>query len=105
MRIKCWNCENEFDGSISNDAFGWHSYCKRCDMSFDVDIEDYVVPNGTKVRFHDGRTGIVDGNDNEVTEEFEDINYYVCPIEFTSLRYWSDHYIMLLREDFEIVEE
>ena len=101
--IKCWNCGHEFIGSLSNDELGWHSYCEKCESSFDVDIEEYVVPNGTKVKFADGRIGIVDGNDNEDTEEFDDINYYVCPIEFTSLRYWSDYYVMLLRSEFEII--
>lgn len=103
--IKCWNCGHEFIGSLSNDGLGWHSYCEECESSFDVDIEDYLIPNGTKVKFTDGRIGIVDGNDNEDTDEFDDINYYVCPIEFTTLRYWSDYYVMLLRSEFEIVEE
>ena len=105
MKIKCWNCGNEFDGSISNDGLGWHSYCEECDISFDIDVEEYLVPNGTKVKFADGRIGIVDGNDEEVTEEFEDINYYVCPIEFTNEEYWSNHYIMLSRNEFEIVKD
>lgn len=105
MKIKCWNCGHEFDGSLSNDDFGWHGYCKKCDSSFDVDIEEYIVPRGTKVKFHGDRIGIVDWNDEEVTEEFENINYCVCPIEFISEEYWSDYYVWLLRSDFEIVEE
>ena len=39
MRIKCWNCGHEFEGSLSQDACGWYSYCDECDQSFDVDIE------------------------------------------------------------------
>ena len=46
MKIKCWNCGHEFDGSLSNDDIGWHGYCEECDTSFDVDIEEYLVPNG-----------------------------------------------------------
>lgn len=105
MEIKCWNCGNEFEGSLSNDELGWHGYCEECDSSFDVDIEEYLIPNGTKVRLVDGRIGIVDGNDEEESEEFEDINYYICPIEFTNEQYWSNHYVMLLRNEFEIVED
>ena len=105
MKIKCLNCGNIFEGTVSNDELGWHGYCEDCDSSFDVDIEDYLIPNGTKVRLFDGRIGIIDGNDNEETEEFEDINYYICPIEFTKEKYWSNHYIMLLRNEFEIVNE
>ena len=104
MKIKCLNCGHEFEDSISNDDFGWHGYCDKCDSSFDVDIKEYIVPRGTKVRFHGDRIGIVDWNDEECTEEFENINYCVCPIEFTSEEYWSDYYVWLLREDFEIVE-
>ena len=105
LELKCLNCGNEFYDSISNDRFGWHGYCIDCHSSFDVDIDDYLVPDGTKVKFYDGRIGIVDWNDNEDTEEFEDINYCVCPIEFTNEEYWSDHYVWLLREEFEIVED
>lgn len=67
-------------------------------------IYDYVA-NGTKVKYADGKFGIVDGNDSEETEEFEDINYYICPIEFTDEKHWSNYYVMLLREDFEIMED
>ena len=105
MKLICLNCGHEFDGSISNDELGWHGYCEECDSSFDVDIEEYLVPRGTKVRFHDDGIGIVDWNDEEVTEEFENINYCICPIEFTGEEYWSDYYVWLLRDDFEIVEE
>ena len=68
-----------------------------------INIKEYHIPNGTKVKFADGRIGIVDGNDSENTEEFKDINYYICPIEFTNKKYWSNHYIMLLRSEFEIM--
>lgn len=38
MKLECWICGHEFDGSISYDPLGWHSYCEECDTSFDVDI-------------------------------------------------------------------
>ena len=68
-------------------------------------MNKHLIPHGTKVKFYDDRIGIVDGNDSETTEEFENINYFICPIEFTYKRYWSDDYIMLLRDDFEIMED
>jgi len=37
MKLKCLHCENEFDGTISYDELGWHSYCEECGCSFDVD--------------------------------------------------------------------
>ena len=64
-----------------------------------------IVPNGTKVMFDNGRIGIVDGNDWEISESFEEINYFVCPIEFTNEDVWSDHTVWLLREEFKIVRE
>ena len=105
MNIKCWNCGHEFNSTLSNDELGWHGYCEECGTSFDVDIEEYLVSRGTRVKFHGDRIGIVDWNDNEDTEEFENINYCVCPIEFTNEECWSNHYVMLSREDFEIVKE
>lgn len=105
FELKCLYCGNEFYDSISNNRFGWQGYCRNCNSLFDVDIDNYLVPDGTKVKLPDGRIGIVDGNDEEVTEEFENINYFVCPIEYTDEEYWSDYYLFLLREEFEIVEE
>lgn len=40
MKIKCLNCGREFEGSISYDELGWHSYCEECDSSFDVDVPE-----------------------------------------------------------------
>ena len=105
MTLKCLNCGSELDSFISNDGLGWHSYCEKCGIGFDVNIEEYLIPNGTKVKFADEKIGIVDGNDKEETEEFKDINYYVCPIEFTNEESWSNHYVMLLRNEFEIIKD
>lgn len=63
-----------------------------------------LVKRGTKVKFGSYRVGIVDGNDIETTEDFENINYFVCPIEYTYKKFWSDDYIPLLRNEFEIID-
>ena len=105
MKIQCWNSGNEFSGSLSNDDLGWHSYCKACDSSFDVDVDEHLVPKGTKVLFHNGRYGVIDGTDAEDTKEFENINYFVCPVEHTHYKNWSDHYVMLLRDEFVIADD
>lgn len=63
-----------------------------------------LLPRGTRVKLPDGRIGIIDDNDAEVTEVFEDINYYICPIEFTNEEIWSNNYIMLRREEFSVEE-
>ena len=82
---------------------GWHTTCPKCNGSFDIDIEEYLVPNGTMVEYHK-TIGIIDGNDAETTDEFKDINYFVCPIEHTESENWSNYYLMLLRDDFEVYE-
>ena len=48
-----------------------------------------LLPRGTRVKLPDGRIGIIDDTDAEVTEVFEDINYYICPIEFTDEDVWE----------------
>lgn len=108
--VYCWVGEHWIKSGISRHGeLGWGSYCEECDSSFDVDIEDYLIPRGTKVRVRtdendEGWIGVVDWNDEETSDEFENINYCVCPIEYTHLEHWSDHYVWLRREDFEIVE-
>lgn len=76
------------------------------------DIEKHLVPQGTKVMYGDDWTdeemiGIIDGNDLDSMDEddaFEDINYYIIPIEHIDDEAPSTYYEMLLREDFEICE-
>lgn len=63
-----------------------------------------IVPRGTAVKFGNGRLGIVDWNDSATSENFESINYCICPIEFIHMKEWSDHYVWLLREDFEVLK-
>lgn len=38
MKLKCLQCDYEFDGTISYDELGWHSACPKCGGSFDVDV-------------------------------------------------------------------
>lgn len=71
-----------------------------------------VIKNGTKVKFKgldDDRwiTGIVDGNNEEDVEYYKDLNYYIYPTENKEefLNYYGSPYIMLLRKNFEIIEE
>ena len=50
-----------------------------------------------------GPGGIVDGNDAESSEEFEDINYYICPLEETYKEVWSNDYKMLHRSEISLL--
>lgn len=102
MWIKCFDCGYEFN-DIIEDEYGRYFRCKKCGEQFD--ITDLFIPNGTKVMYDNGSIGIVDGNDAEISIYFEEINYFVCPIEFTNEEVWSDHTLWLLKEEFEIIEE
>lgn len=99
-KIKCLQCgkEQDFLGA-SKDDFGWHTVCKGCEGSFDIDIENYIVPNDTKVLMSGNRLGTIQGNDEEITDEFENINYYVVPNGKT-----FDEEEMFLVDEFEIIE-
>lgn len=106
MRVWCWVGKHWIDSNLSkHPELGWGSYCEECGSSFDVDIEDYIYENGTEVIFGDGQVGIIDGNDSEDETDFDNINYYICPIEFTNEQCWSDHYVMLFRGEFEVVSQ
>lgn len=103
-KLNCPNCGEHFDlTGASADSLGWHTNCPNCGCSFDIDIEDHLVPRGTKVITNDGVECIVDGNDEESTDEFEYINYYLCPIQYTHEKIWSNHYVMKQRDDFKII--
>lgn len=47
MKIKCWNCGHEFEGTVSYDELGWHSYCSECESSFDVEVISICVYRDT----------------------------------------------------------
>lgn len=103
---ECMNCgELNEVRSASCDELGWHTTCSHCGGSYDIDIEDYLLPNGTRVKMPDDRFGVIDGNDAKNSEELEDINYYVCPVEHTHEEVWSNHYVMLRRCELSVAEE
>ena len=94
--VKCLNCSNEFTVTESfQDISGWHSICPKCNNLFNIDIKQHLIPNGTHVYFNNDETKhiyIVDGNDSEESDKFNDINYNLCAIEFIHEETWSDHY-------------
>jgi hypothetical protein len=107
MKIKCLQCGYEQEvKSWRLDKLGYCTTCDKCNSSFDIDkniAQSILVPIGTKVKLKDGRTGIIDGNDFESTENFENINYYFCEDKFIHLKYWSNYYEMILKENFDIM--
>lgn len=45
MKLKCLNCDHEFESTISYDELGWHSSCPECGGSFDVDVSNEEKQN------------------------------------------------------------
>ena len=76
----CLNCltVNLFDNAF-NDGIGWHIVCPVCEANYDIGIEEYLVPNGTWVKYFDNKKGFVDGNDSDIAKEYHDINYILYP--------------------------
>lgn len=124
-KVNCLNCGHIFepesfgcDKLVEDIAF--FAVCPQCESSFDIDEDEamaVLIPDGTKVKYFGDEIGVIDGCDlhgyDDVDESmlydgsdavFDNINYYVCPIQFTTEEFWSDHYVMLRREEFEIVK-
>jgi len=114
--VQCLNCNHEFPllswgyDKLEEDC-SFFTICPHCENSFDIfdeDAESILVPDGSTIKLEDGTICVVDGNDFECVDyedenAFDNINYHVCPIEFTKEEIWSDHYIYARREEFEIV--
>jgi len=114
-KVQCMNCAHEFTlkswgyDKLEED-YSFYTVCPKCKSSFNIadeSAEAILISNGTKVKLFNNTIGIIDGNtfediDPEDTNTFENINYYVCPIEFTKEKYWSDHYIMARKAEFKI---
>lgn len=102
---ECLNCGEQNEVlSASRDELGWHTTCSHCGGSYDIDIEDFLLPNGIEVEMPDGTYGVIDGNDAKTARESEDIRYCVCPNIFTLEADWSQHYRMFKRSELAVVE-
>lgn len=75
---ECLQCGEfvEITGA-SKDMLGWHTVCPKCGGSFDIDIEDYVLPAGTPVKLPSGEIGVVSDFRDERAKEMHDILYLV----------------------------
>ncbi len=97
----CPHCDTgfEFTGA-SKDNLGWHTACPDCGGSFDIDIEDYLVPEGTMVKFNGGTTGFVwkvnDAYATELAEVVYLVSYYVGA---------KPHIARLRRNQFELADD
>ena len=95
--LSCGSVEEVKD--IHRDSLGWYAICGKCGSTFDVDINDYIIPNGTRV-IVDCDIYVVMGNDLENTDHFNDLNYYLRPTYITDAdAYKTNNYIMRDRKD------
>ena len=97
----CPHCDTnfKFDGA-SKDNLGWHTACPDCGGSFDIDIEDHVVSEGTLVGLHTGMKGFVSTFTDQYAAEFDEIVYLV------TYRVGTDERTTRVRRDeFDIIED
>lgn len=73
MKLKCLNCGHKFEGRISLDELGWHSYCNECDSSFDVDI-----PQGRIIMAFTDPDCDLDNPYDTFTDDFTGENVNIC---------------------------
>ena len=74
----CPHCDTNFEFTgASKDNLGWHTACPDCGGSFDIDIEDHVVSEGTLVGLHTGMKGFVSTFTDQYATEFDEIVYLV----------------------------
>ena len=101
----CLSCgaASRFTGAF-NDELGWHTVCPECESSYDIDIEDHLVPDGKRVGYNGGKQGIVCGNNAADAPKYSDIRYYICPIEETRIAGGglAAHYVSLTRGEFDV---
>ena len=106
---------------IKNKAFEACQYAEFYDDAvFDLDkalylfykarmeMEKYLLKNGTIVEMYDGSKGIIQGNDFENSETFNDVNYYVYPIadvEYCEMHLAQDIILFYEKEDKQMNSE
>jgi len=108
--VECLECGHKFTSTSfgcdkPDKDISFFACCPLCGSSFDISEEEALfclIPRLTKVKFLDGTIGIIDGcdfNGYESVDEsdigegsdfiFNNINYYICPIEFEDEEFWS----------------
>lgn len=84
MKLKCLHCDHKFDGTISYDELGWHSFCPECGASFDVD-----VPEGKILMLFAGRETEFNWNTFEDDHTRNEIySYRAFPSVRSFMRKW-----------------
>ena len=111
---RIFDSEDYFDETVPLNRYELEEIL-RDEILDDIDLCDpewtieKTVRCDTKVRLKDETPiYIVDGNDSEDIDPedelgFENINYYLCPIEYTNEECWSDYYVFARRCEFELV--
>lgn len=97
----CPHCDTYFKlAGASKDSLGWHTICPDCGGSFDIDIADYVVPEGTLVGLRTGMKGFVSTFTDQYAADFEEIVYLI------TYRVGADERTARARRtEFEIIED
>ena len=83
--MKWWTCESCDSGPVDvlnhakkiNDT--WYVVCPQCGSKSEVDIEDFLLPEGTEVQFDDGSLGTIAGYNDAGAKTAQDIAYIIGP--------------------------
>ena len=97
----CPHCDIDFEFTgASKDNLGWHTGCPDCGGSFDIDIKDFLVSEGTMVKFDGNTTGLVWKVNDAYATEFAEIVYLVS--YYVGVK---PHIARLRRSQFELADD
>ena len=77
--VECKNCFEQVEAKdFYKEDSGWCCTCPKCKATIKIrDIENFLLPPGTKIEISDGRLGVVDGYANTLANQFEEIEYRI----------------------------
>ena len=77
----CDSCDNVFEVSdAEKDKAGkWFVICPRCGSWCEINIEDFLIPEGTLVRLADGSEGTIRSFSDDDAVSLKDVVYHIGP--------------------------
>ena len=77
----------------------WCCICPKCSAEIKIrDIEDFLLPPGTKIEISDGRFGIIDSWTGTSPDNFNDIEYNIRLID-------DDSFLTLSSKHFKLISD
>lgn len=96
----CPDCGSNFEFSNAfKDCHGWHTTCPNCDSNFGVDVENYIIPEGTTVKIPEGFTGVIVRCYPDKATMFSEIVYLI-----DGNKEGKDFSTFLTQKEFSVIE-